>query len=342
MGRQEAKVTKKVTMAQIAAKTGLSQPTVSLVLNGDTTARISEATRKKVLAAARELHYVKLSRPLACDRLRIALVLDGSIITNDHFIQALNEAAVRANELNMSLCILDSLQDSSGRDRVQQEINSGLYAGAIITTNVTSRLDYRYELNCPCIYLNCLPEQDLNVTAVLPDDFGPLNVLAGELLHRYHRPFVVAGDAWMSATTDRLRAVARAAKEQGLEISAQDVAYTSWSFKRAFEAVSQVLQRPAETRPDIIFCASDFLAVAAYQAIFRAGLRIPEDIAVCGYDNQILSSELVPALTTVELPYAEMGAQAVDLVLQQIKDRSPAPKQNIIKVSGEIVRRESA
>lgn len=335
-------MTKKVTMAQIAAKAGISQPTVSLVLNGNTNARISESTRRRVIEVARELGYRKAVVHFGSDQLRVALILDGSIITHDHFVQALNEAAVRANELDLSLCILDALQDKAGRRRVQDEVNSGHYAGAIIATNVTCGIDFSYELRCPCVYLNCVPENDIEVTAVLPDDYATLHRLAGELLEKYHRPCIIAGDAWMSATTKRIRAIARAAFEQGIEIGNDSVYYTSWSFKLAFEAVRKVMTRPEPERPDILFCASDYLAAAAYQAVYVCGLKIPGDVAVCGYDNQSLSEELTPTLTTVDLPYDEMGAMAVDLIYRKITKPDEQPKQNLIRVKGEIFRRESA
>ena len=112
-------------MAQIAAAAGVSQPTVSLVLNGMADSmRIKESTRHKVLETAKQLGYQRVTPNSLQGKRRIAFVLDGAIITNDHFITALNEANVRANELGLVLCQLDTAGNERGRELVKKELYS--------------------------------------------------------------------------------------------------------------------------------------------------------------------------------------------------------------------------
>ena len=346
-------MSKKVTMAQIAAAAGVSQPTVSLVLNGAAeSARITAQTQRKVLEAAQRLGYQRLNRPMSDGSRRIALVLDGSIITNDHFITALNEANERANELGLTLCQLDTAGNDKGRALVRAEINSGLYAGVIIATNVTSELMSDFASTVPQVYLNCIPRNNFEVCAILPDDYGASYELASALAPRYRHPLIVAGDEWMRATSDRCRAIRDAYLAEGIEIDGSHIIYTSWSFKDAFTKTVAALTAQQGTlaskeaglssgeRPDVILCGSDFLATAVYQAIYYAGLKIPQDIAVAGFDDQPLASNLVPELTTVELPYAQMGALAVDMLLQGMT-QPEASWRKIQRIKGQLMLRAS-
>ena len=91
--------------------------------------------------------------------------------------------------------------------------------------------------------------------------------------------------------------------------------------------------------PDGIFCCSDYMAQGCYQAIAEAGLRIPEDIRVAGHDNQMLASEMEPPLSSIELPYDEMGKQAVDTLLQLAQGEKPIALQ--MKLEGELLIRAS-
>lgn len=334
-------MTKKVTMAQIAAAAGVSQPTVSLVLNGSAdNARIKPQTQQKVLEVAQRLGYHRLNQPVLAGVRRIALVLDGSIITNDHFITALNEANERANELGLTLCQLDTANNDQGCAIVRKEINSGFYAGVIIATNVTSELRHDFACAVPQVYLNCMPRNNFEVCAIVPDDYGASYDLAVSLVGKYQRPLIVAGDEWMRATADRCRAIRDAYQEQGIAVSGEHIIYTSWSFKNAFTKTYARLTDRAQPRPDIIFCGSDFLAASVYQAVFCAGLKIPQDVAVAGFDDQPLASNLVPELTTVELPYAQMGAMAVDLLHQCIQQKGAVPAK-INRLKGRVMLRAS-
>ena len=336
-------MSKKVTMAQIAALAGVSQPTVSLVLNGGADAlRIKATTQEKVLQAAAQLGYQRANGIISQHtRRRLALVLDGIFITNDHFINALNEGSNRATELGLSLNIMHTGGSAEGRELTLQELNSGLYAGAIIATNLTCRLDTAFPCPISHVYLNCIPRDNPNVCAIVPDDYGTTYDLATTLATFYQRPLVVAGDEWMSATLDRCRALRDIYLQYGFNISTQDIIFTGWSFKEAYCRTLQFLHdTPHHQLPDIIYCGSDYLAAAVYQAIYRYGLTIPDDIAVVGFDDQSIAMELDPPLTTAELPYAQMGALAVELLDQSLN--SGTLENKIHKIRGKVLRRKSA
>lgn len=381
----------RVTMMDIASKAGVSQPTVSFVLNGQLTNRISQQTRDKVLAVAQELGYIKRTKPAeqaknssktaaniyttAARPYKIALVLDGNLITNDHFICGLQAATEAAHVKGVNLSIISAAIYSAPKDHesavhmqhVMEELNGNYYDGIIIASSGTRDLLETVHFNKPVVYLNCLPLHDKQALAILPDDFGGAYNLAEKLVNTYKRPHIIAGDEWMQATMERTRAIVSCYNKYSIRINQQNITYTNWSFQESFRAVLRLLAdfdggsdaehfnavalvnlrvKPQDQRPDILYCASDFLATAAYQAVYFAGLRIPEDIAVTGFDNQILSTDLQPQLSTVVLPYSEMGKTAIEKICEQIevfqgKKRSADDEGHIIKIPSRVILRAS-
>jgi LacI family transcriptional regulator len=91
--------------------------------------------------------------------------------------------------------------------------------------------------------------------------------------------------------------------------------------------------------PTAIFCANDLMAVGCYEALHELGLRIPDDVAVMGYDDREIAQHLHPPLTTVLLPHYEMGSIATEMLLDAASGSTSRPRQ--IKVECPIVKRGS-
>jgi DNA-binding LacI/PurR family transcriptional regulator len=135
----------------------------------------------------------------------------------------------------------------------------------------------------------------------------------------------------------RQKGYAHQLKEQ--QLAWQAIAYASeLSFSAGKAAMNQLLA--GETRPDAVFAVSDTLAAGAMAAIQQAGLRIPQDIAVVGFDGSELADMVSPPLTTLAQPSREIGRRACELVLQKII-RPDSPPQCVI-MQGELVVRASS
>lgn len=443
--------TKKVTMKDIATIAGVSQPTVSFVLNGQKNLRISDKTRKLVLDTAVSLGYARLGNysiddydelekklgkggengksnayvfsqntlvrrraeramealakeyeakiakvnkvymektgspsplvdesdslqknfdeaiaSLSDDRelsfgksdlndghKRVALVINGALVTSDHFVCAIQAAGERARQLGIKLMMISAnlaYNKSSAvaeierihRDDVVAEINSGLYDGVIIASPMTCDFVDDITVDIPLVYLNCIPKDQSKEVAIVPDDFSGAYDLAEHVVTKYDRPFIFAGDEWMKATSDRVRAFVSCYRHHGITIGNDHIYYSDWSFKLCFQKAVELLKLPAEERPNLFVCASDYLATAIYQAIYYAGLRIPDDIAVTGYDNQLLCTELSPELTSVVLPYEEMGELAIDVMYKFLtKPEEAEANRHTYTVPGSLMVRKS-
>lgn len=328
----------KVTMSQIAQAAGVSQPTVSIVLSGSNSINISEETRKKVIEVAESFGYKKkLSKPLNKKK-HILFILDGSIYPNEHFTLSFNAASQKAQDLNVVLSYINTLYTTQGREDIYKELDSGLYDACIVASSMTNYNMPIVDLKLPTVYLNCCPNSISDFVSVLPDDYGASYKLISHVYKKYTNPAFLIGDIWMQATSERLQAARDLYQSINVNIDENMLFHTSWSFKRSFSATLDLLSRPKH--PDILICASDHIALGAYQAIYYLGLKIPQDIAVIGFDNQYICTELTPQLTTVEHPYNAMAEIAVDYAYQLAKQNN-VKSIKTCKVCGDVFLRES-
>jgi LacI family transcriptional regulator len=139
------------------------------------------------------------------------------------------------------------------------------------------------------------------------------------------------------ANIDRRLGYESALGELGLELREEYVMHAGWSHGRAHELTRQVLKLPDP--PDAIFCASDVMAIGAMLAIEEAGMGIPEDVAVVGFDDSDYAAIAVPSITSVRQNLVGLGTAAVEMVLRMLDSPDSAPPTSILPV--ELVVRES-
>lgn len=326
---------KKVTMLDIATAVGVSQPTVSVILNGSDSIQVSEDTRQKVLSKARELGYRIKAVPHGFNHPRIAFVVN-SLNMHDPFITALSSAKVRAWERDAVLVVFDYEDNEELKQAIYNEIRNGRFSGLIHASNTPKEVSVSEVCEAKKrVLLNCQDPINQEIPAIITADYMGGYRACEHLIQQGHRRIgMVTGEAWSLSSIARVNGYRQAMINHDLPIDEACIQPGNWSVKQSYKATEHLLQQPV--RPDAIFCASDLMALGAYQAIHRAGLAIPEDIAVMGYDNQLLANELTPSLSSVELPYDEMGRLAVDRVM----DASPS-ELPVTKVEGDVFVRES-
>lgn len=331
---------KKVTMSDIAATAGVSQSTVSLVLNGSTSVKLSEATRNKVLDTAESLGYRNKKVIHDVDRTKkIAMVING-LSSYDPFIDAVNAAREEAWANDFILVTFDYSHDEVLARRIEAEINSGNYSGLIYASSMTRDIvQQRVSTSLPTVLLNCTNDSNTDAPSILPADMvGAYKAVSHLTAQGYRRIAMLTGEPWMQATTQRMEGYRQALLDADLIPNDGYVLEANWSLKEAHQQTIKLLEMP--TPPEAIFCSSDYMAMGCYQAIAEQGLHIPQDIAVVGYDNQQMSSESFPALTSVDLPYSDMGKLSIESLLA-IMEQQPLLSMRR-KVEGELVVRDSS
>jgi LacI family transcriptional regulator len=174
---------------------------------------------------------------------------------------------------------------------------------------------------------------------VVPDEFAGAHAAVSELLvHGHRRIGFVTNKEPIPATSGRLRGYKAALREVGVRFDATLVAADEPTAEGGYRATRRLLERP--DRPTGLFCFSDVMTMGAYHAAAEAGMRIPTDLSIVGFDNmEVIATGLFPKLTTVQLPHYDMGAWAVRQLIAVTGDPPGPTKQ--VKLSGPLVRRDS-
>jgi len=225
------------------------------------------------------------------------------------------------------------------RSRSSLQLLSGKMVDGIITMDAFSKLPELSQLIGAAPWVQCAEhDDDGQISCVGIDD-----EVAAQSVVRYlagqGRQRIALINHDLSYRYARLRQQGYSAQLNDQQLAFQAIAYASdLSFSAGKAAMNQLLV--AETRPDAVFAVSDTLAAGAMAAIQQAGLRIPQDIAVVGFDGSELASMVSPPLTTLAQPSKEIGRRACELVLQKIA-RPDAPPQCVI-MQGELLVRASS
>lgn len=330
---------KKVTMSDIASAAGVSQSTVSLVLNGSTSVKIAETTQKKVLDTAQELgyHNKKVAHALGRPK-KIAMVING-LASYDPFIDALNAAREEAWANDHILVTFNYSHDPILASKIETEINGGDYTGLVYASSMTRELEQqRVNTELPTVLLNCTNDKS-SAPSILPADMvGAYKAVTHLTAQGYRKIAMLTGESWMQATVQRVEGYRQALLDADFIPNEQYVLEANWSLKEAHQQTLRLLAMP--TPPDAIFCSSDYMAMGCYQAIAELGLHIPQDVAVVGYDNQQIASESFPSLTSVDLPYSDMGKKSIESLMTLI-EKQPLLSMRL-KVEGELIIRQSS
>lgn len=330
-----------ITISDVARFAGVSPATVSKVMNNATD--VAGETRQRVLEAVRKLDF----RPNVVARsLRVKRTLTIGLITDDlegifttSMMRGVEDAA-SAQGFSVFLC------NSYGKaERERQHLEALLdkqVDGVILLSGYRVR-----ERGGPALPLGTLPvvylyqyTHDLPVPCVLPDDRGGALVGTRHLLAQGRRRIaLINGPAHYEATHVRLAGYREALAQAGIPFDPALVRVGTWHENSGHQLAHELLALPEP--PDAFFCASDGLAVGALDALHERGRRIPEEMAVVGFDNRPFAAYQRPPLTSVALPLYDMGKLAGELLLAAVLHTDGAQQAMIHRVPCYLVQRES-
>lgn len=339
------------TMTDIAQKIGVSQSTVSLVLNRMTGAKVAQATRDKVFAAAAELGYElprrKTRLPAVTPsaggaRRNVVVYITDEISTSPHPALTIDGARNAAWEHS---CLLSVHVTGGDRDLEEAILEAALansaVLGVVYATIITREVELPRALqggSLACVLLNCTTRARRH-SSVVPGEVGGGFAGTEYLLANGHaRIGFINGEPWMDAARDRLRGYRQALATADLPFDSALVREGDWMSGSGFEQATALmgLKRP----PTAIFCANDPMALGALEAIKALGLTVPRDVAVLGYDDQEAASHAHPPLSTVLLPNYAMGHWAVERLIAEV-DGSEAGGTRHLKMDCPLIERQS-
>lgn len=309
---------RKATLTDVAQRAGVSVTTASYILNGRTSQmRISVATEQRVQAAMRDLGYRPnwSARTLRGSSTRTIGVISDFVASGAFASNMLSGASAAARRCDHVVLIGETLGNPEVERLLVQEMLDRQVDGLIYTTVSASTVVLPEELpSSRSVLLNCVaPCTD--VPAVVPDDVFGGTMAAEHLLGAgvVGAVFVVGEDPTPEATAGRERMSGIVEAFNGAGTSLAGVVPCPWDVEGAFDAVRAWLR--TNPSPTALICLNDRVAMGTYQALDEAGLTVPRDVSVISFDGSDLADWLRPRLTSLSLPFAEMGALAVDILM---------------------------
>ena len=306
----------RVTMKDVAVKAGVSQSTVSFVLNGLEDMRISAETRARVLDAVSELGY----RPRAAGRPPkyagngvIGLMLD-EVATSPFAaisIEGIQEEAWKQNVLvEVVMTGGDKEYEAAILRKWAGDRVLGIVYGSILTRKVKPPEALSKH---KAVLLNCYSD-DRQIPSIVPAERRGGEVATTALIEAGHRKIAfISGEPWMEASDQRMEGYERALRTKGYPVDPSLIIEGNFLPSGGRDATLALMS--GSTRPDAIFCANDLMAVGCYEALKELGETVGKNIAVMGYDDQEIAQHLSPALSTVLLPHREMGEWCAQKIL---------------------------
>jgi DNA-binding LacI/PurR family transcriptional regulator len=327
-----------VKLEDVARETGTSLATVSRVLS-NSDYPVSEKTRDHVLRVAEELGY----RPnIAARSLRTDRTETIGIIVDD-LLSPFTPPIVRGiqdylQENNFVSLIVNSDWDPEQEQAAIKTLISRPVDGIIFVEYSHMATDDVLERsNKPRVFVHRLFGSPI-CNSVVPDDYYGATLAVNHLVALGHRriAYINGPENWHNCRA-RMSGYQNALAEHGLTFEPEWIQGGDWEIESGYAAAERLLQ--LENCPTAIFAGNDLMALGAIYAIQDAGLRVPDDIAIVGYDNRKFTEAFRPGITTVNMPVGEMGKVAAELLLKQLEEGQTEEEE--IKVQGQLIIRET-
>ncbi|HCJ5524754.1 TPA: LacI family DNA-binding transcriptional regulator [Klebsiella pneumoniae] len=326
-----------MSIQKIARLAGVSVATVSRVLNNQ--GSVKQKNREKVLLAIKESNYQPnlLARQLRTAKSKMLLVLVSNI-ANPFCADVVKgiEAEAERNGYHILLCDTDSNLERSQSSLV---LLAGKMVDGVITMDALSNLPGLAALIGNSPWVQCAEYADITeVSSVGIDD--------RQAAHFAIKQFIKQKRQRIAMINHDLHYKYAKLREQGYREILNEhsfgylsVAYaTELSYLSGRDAMCSLLN--GNNKPDAVFTVSDILAVGALRAIQDSGLKVPEDIALIGFDGMELCNMTTPQLSTIQQPTREIGRRAVNLLIEKIENPDSPPQKTILDWS--FIQRESS
>ncbi|WP_219414659.1 LacI family DNA-binding transcriptional regulator [Pseudonocardia nigra] len=354
---------RQVTLIEVAQNAGTSLATASRVLNGSSR-RVSDALRERVVESARALGYIADASAQALARSSSPVV--GLIVHDiaDPYFSSIAAGVIRVAEERQLVVVLGT----TGRDADRElELVSTLRshrARAIVLAGSRSTDTARTRLLAEELArfterggrAVCISQARLPADTVVPANRSGARQLARALAGLGHTRFaVLGGPRELLTARDRVSGFRAGLSEAGISLQAADVLHGEFTRDGGYEAAQELLRRRSDVT--CLFAVNDVMATGAMAALRDAGLTVPVDMSVAGFDNIPTLRDLTPGLSTVALPLERMGEVAAELAFDEDADASSEAgtdgeadetngeeepgRHRTVRIAAEVVLRES-
>ena len=332
-----------ITAKELAARLGLSEAAVSLALNNKP--GVSTATRKRVLDAARELGFDSSRRNVSSTSKKGAICFaiykkSGAVVDDTPFFSSVSDGINAYCRQERYDCVIRYLYEDEDLSDQIYTLSSSQFSGIILLATEMDEATLRFfsRIKLPMVFLDAYFEK-LDCNYIMINNIQGA-FMATEYLIRKRRaqPGYLRSAYWISNFEQRADGFYKAIRAAGMSTSKSLVHRLTPSQDGAYADMRRLLQG-GEEPANCYFADNDLIAIGAMQALKEAGYRIPEDVAIIGFDDLPACEYMDPTLSTVEVPKAFLGQAAAMRIIQLIENKDSPPLK--IEVSTRLKPRRS-
>lgn len=329
-----------VTLKQIAAELGISAMTVSRALNNHE--NVDEKTRERVLKKARSMGYTPnhIAKSLVSKRTyTIGVVIPE--ISHTFFAQVVSGIENVTYEMNYQLLLTNSAENFERETKALETLLAQQVDGILISCSEQTRdySLYKKIINSgkPLVFFDrCI--EGLGASTVSVDDRDGSKRITQHMINHGYKKIAYLRGPEISIGKERLDGFLDALKENGIRIREDWIIESGFKESGGHEAMKQILEMPAKDRPRAVVAVNDPAAIGAFEAIEEYGLSVPDDIAICGFSDDIRARLLKCPLTTVSQPSVNIGRKAAEKLIKVIENKVE-PIENIDLLTELVIRK---
>lgn len=332
-----------VSIKEVAAQAGVSVGTVSNVLNRPDI--VSERTRARVHAAIKALGFVRneSARQLRAGRSRTigVVVLD---VANPFFTDVARGVEDEASEQGLSVILCSSDDQQEKETRYLDLLEEHRVQGVLITpvAGADEGLAGLQRRGTPVVLVDSRSPSSGQCSVSVDDVLGGDLAMSHLLAAGHRRVAFVAGPATIRQVADRHEGALRALRRAGLaDQDLRVIEMEALNVRAGQRAGAAIAEMPKRSRPTAAFCANDLIALGLLQEMTRRRIRVPEDIAIVGYDDIEFAAAAAVPLSSVRQPREELGHSAARLLLEEARG-DPSHKHRQVIFEPELVARQSS
>lgn len=335
------------TIKDVAALAGVSDRTVSRVVNNEP--NISIATRERVESAISQLNYIPnlAARMVRTNRSGVIGVITDVVATTPNSVEIIRGIQDRVSFANQSLLIANTSGEIEQERKIWRTFQEHRIDGVLFVTMYHREIEFEPDTsNLPTILVNCSASNRNDITSIVPNDYqGGFSATEHAIKSGHTKIGYITLNPIILAATLRGNAFNDAMAKHNLPINPDwikpgIIGKIGSEEVCAYESALQMLSPKNKDRPTIILCGNDQLAMQTLFAANSLGLKVPQDLSVIGFDDFTMISEMViPPLTTIALPYYEIGKTAADKLFELLGDEVKSTEK--IEIDCPIIERQS-